>query len=135
MRRVFADTLYWVAMNHRKDQWHQAAVKASRSLAGCHLVTTDDVLTEVLNTFSEAGRFLRQEAMTLVRDLRADQTVTIHAQSRLTFDSGLALYAARPDKGYSLTDCISMETMRQEGITEVLTHDDHFTQEGFTTLI
>jgi uncharacterized protein len=71
----------------------------------------------------------------LVRDLRADQTVTIHAQSRLTFDSGLALYAARPDKGYSLTDCISMETMRQEGITEVLTHDDHFTQEGFTTLI
>ena len=135
MRRVFADTLYWVAMTHRKDQWHQAAVRASRSLAGCHLVTTDDVLTEVLNTFSEAGHFLRQEAMTLVHDLRADQTVTIHAQSRLTFDSGLALYAARPDKGYSLIDCISMETMRQEGITEVLTHDDHFTQEGFTTLI
>jgi len=24
-----------------------------------------------------------------------------------------------------------METMRQEGITEVLTHDGHFTQEGF----
>ena len=34
-------------------------------------------------------------------------------------------------KEYSLTDS-SMETMRQEGITEALTHDNHFTQEGFT---
>ena len=135
MRRIFADTLYWIAMTHRNDQWHQAAVNVSRSLAGCHLVTTDEVLTEVMNAFSEAGQFFRKEAITLVRDLRAEQTVTIHAQSRLTFDSGLNLYEARPDKGYSLTDCISMVTMRQEGITEVLTHDDHFTQEGFTKLL
>ena len=52
-----------------------------------------------------------------------------------TFLAGLALYKARPDKGYSLIDCISMETMRQEGTTEVLTHDSHFTQEGFTILL
>jgi predicted nucleic acid-binding protein len=38
---------------------------------------------------------------------------------------------ARPDKGYSLTDCISMQTMRKEGLTEVLTKDRHFEQEGF----
>ena len=36
---------------------------------------------------------------------------------------------------YSLTDCISMETMRAEGIREILTHDNHFTQEGFTILL
>lgn len=41
----------------------------------------------------------------------------------------------KPDrKAYSLTDCISMEAMRQEGITDILTHDNHFTQEGFTIL-
>jgi len=28
-----------------------------------------------------------------------------------------------------------MEAMRQEGITDILTHDDHFTQEGFTILL
>ncbi|MFI5386712.1 MAG: nucleic acid-binding protein, partial [Fimbriimonadales bacterium] len=44
-------------------------------------------------------------------------------------------YKARPDKEYSLADCISMEAMRQEGITEILTHDNHFTQEGFTKLL
>jgi predicted nucleic acid-binding protein len=135
MRRVFVDTLYWIAITNPKDQWHQAAVNASRRLAGCHLVTTEEVLTEVLNAFSEAGRVLRQEAVTLVRDLHADATVTIHPQSHQTFLSGLALYEARPDKGYSQTDCISMNTMRQEGITEVLTHDNHFTQEGFQILL
>jgi hypothetical protein len=56
-------------------------------------------------------------------------------QSRATFLTGLALYEARPDKGYSLADCVSMEAMRQESITEILAHDNHFAQEGFTTLL
>src|SRR5262245_27146474 len=114
MRRVFADTLYWIAMIHRKDQWHQAAQAASLQLAGCHLVTTDAVLIEVRNAFSEAGRFLRGEVITLIRDLHADPAITVHPQSRQTLLAGLALYEARPDKGYSLTDCISMATMREE---------------------
>jgi predicted nucleic acid-binding protein len=135
MRRVFADTLYWVAMTHRKDLWNQAAVRISRTLSGCHFITTDEVLTEVLAAFCEAGPLLRQRAATLVRNLHKKSTVTIHQQSRQTFATGLILYEARPDKGYSLTDCVSMETMRQEGITEILTHDNHFTQEGFTILL
>jgi predicted nucleic acid-binding protein len=48
MRRIFVDTLYWIAITNPKDQWHQAAEKASRTLVGCHLVTTAEVLTEVL---------------------------------------------------------------------------------------
>lgn len=40
-----------------------------------------------------------------------------------------------PDKGYSLTDCISMNVMRAQGMAEVLTHDGHFAQEGFTILL
>lgn len=135
MKRVFADTLYWVAITHRKDQWHQAAVNVSRTLAGCHVVTTDDVLTEVLTAFCEAGPLLRQRAATLVRNLHKKSTVTVHPQSRDTFLMGLDRYEARPDKGYSLTDCISMATMRQAKITEVLTHDEHFTQEGFVVLL
>jgi predicted nucleic acid-binding protein len=135
MRRVFADTLYWVAITHRKDQWHHAAVRVSRQLTGCHLITTDEVLTEVLTAFCEAGPMLRQRAATLVRNLHKKATITVHPQSRGTFLSGLDLYEARPDKGYSLTDCISMNVMRQAGITVVLTHDAHFTQEGFTVLL
>jgi predicted nucleic acid-binding protein len=43
-------------------------------------------------------------------------------------------YERRPDKSYSLTDCISMVVMEEEGINEVLSNDHHFEQEGFTIL-
>ena len=135
MRRVFADSLYWIAITSRKDQWHHAALQASVSLAGCTLVTTEDVLTEVLNAFCEAGPMLRRKAALMVRDLYADHTVIIHPESRQGFLDGLTLYESRQDKEYSLTDCISMNVMRQEQITDVLTHDDHFTQEGFSVLL
>jgi predicted nucleic acid-binding protein len=55
-------------------------------------------------------------------------------QSRSSFLAGLDLYTQRPDKGYSLVDCISMQTMRKEGLTEVLSNDRHFEQEGFRAL-
>jgi predicted nucleic acid-binding protein len=55
-------------------------------------------------------------------------------QSRESFLDGLALYEARPDKGYSLADRISMQTMRREGLTDVLTNDRHFEQEGFRAM-
>jgi uncharacterized protein len=45
-----------------------------------------------------------------------------------------SLYEARPDKGYSLTDCRSMVALRALGISEALTNDHHFTQEGFAIL-
>jgi predicted nucleic acid-binding protein len=62
------------------------------------------------------------------------RTVHVVPQTTASFAAGLSLYDARPDKGYSLTDCISMETMRHEGITDVLTNDAHFDQEGFRAI-
>jgi uncharacterized protein len=130
MRRIFADTLYWVAITNRRDQWHQIAEQTSRRLAGCRLVTTDEVLIEVLSAFCEAGRYLRQEGIALIHDLHTDPTVAVYPQSPQSITSGVTLYEARPDKKYSLTDCISMVTMRQERIAEILTHDDHFARKA-----
>jgi uncharacterized protein len=55
-------------------------------------------------------------------------------QTSADFAAALALYEARPDKGYSVTDCRSMVALRALGISEVLTNDHHFTQEGFAIL-
>ena len=48
MRRIFVDALYWIAITNRRDQWHQAAMKISLSLIGCHFVASEEVLTEYL---------------------------------------------------------------------------------------
>ena len=45
------------------------------------------------------------------------------------------LLTARPDKNYSLCDAVSFILMRRLGITEALTTDHHFTQEGFIRLL
>jgi predicted nucleic acid-binding protein len=135
MRRVFADTFYWIALANPKDQWHARVVQTMRSLGQVSLVTSDEVLNEFLTYYSGHGTALRISAVQTVEDALSDSQVTVRPQTRQSFLDGLALYKARPDKGYSLTDCISMQVMRQEGIAEILTHDNHFTQEGFAILI
>ena len=69
-----------------------------------------------------------------VQRILANPVIRVIPQSRTSFLSGLDLYIQRPDKNDSLTDCISMQTMRREGITDVLTNDRHFEQEGFRAL-
>ncbi len=135
MKRVFADTYYWIALLNDKDLGHAAARAASATLHGAILVTTQEVLSEVLTHFSQHGAHVRQSAVAYVRGILNDPAIEVHAQSDASFLTGLALYEARPDKGYSLTDCVSMETMRREGITDVLTHDAHFAQEGFGVML
>ena len=96
---------------------------------------TSVVFGEESRFFSERGRYLRQVAAAYVDDLLTDPDIVVHPQSHQTFLDGFALFKARLDKGYSQTDCISMNVTRQEEITEVLTDDDHFTQEGFIKLL
>lgn len=133
MRAVFADTFYWVALTNPDDSRYQDALDLDDLLTGAVIVTTDEILTEFM-TFFSAGPWQRSRAAATVRSLLADSEVRVISQSRESFLSGLSLYEARPDKGYSLTDCISMQTMRKEGLTEVLTNDWHFGQEGFNVL-
>ena len=94
------------------------------------IVTTDEILTEFM-TFFASDPWLRRVASVTVRRLLASPAVRVLPQSRESFLSGVSLYEERADKGYSLTDCISMQTMRREGIEDVLTNDRHFEQEGF----
>jgi predicted nucleic acid-binding protein len=98
MRRIFADALYWVALAHRKDQWHARAVQVSQQIGPATLVTTDEVLTEFLNHFSAYGDPIRTQAARTVRGFLNDPTLIVIPQSRQTFLSGLALYEARQDK-------------------------------------
>jgi predicted nucleic acid-binding protein len=134
MKTVFADTFYWAALTSTEDTARARAVNLSRSLQPDKIVTTDEVLDEYLGYFSGARPSVRTQAGNTVSDLLRDSRILVVPQSRESFLAGLELYRARPDKGYSLTDCISMQTMRREGLTDVLTNDRHFEQEGFRAL-
>lgn len=130
----FADTFYWIALIHPKDAWHGRVVAWEARHASAHLAPTTEVLIEVLNWFAARGPAGRILASTSVRTIRADASIQVLPPSAADFDAALTLYEARPDKEYSLTDCRSMVALRALGISEVLTNDHHFSQEGFMIL-
>ena len=135
MTDVFADAAYWIAVLRSGDQWHRSALAAREQLGDVSLVTTEEVLTEVLTGLSNYGSELRNQAVGMVRDILASPEVRVIQQTHETFLEGVSRYDERSDKTYSLQDCISMNLMDAEGITEVLTSDHHFEQEGFTILM
>ncbi len=55
MKRVFADTSYWVAVINPSDQWAQAAQRATAEIGKASILTSVLVLVEVLNFFSSRG--------------------------------------------------------------------------------
>jgi predicted nucleic acid-binding protein len=71
----------------------------------------------------------------MVEAIMNNSQVTVIPQSRRAFSRSLAFYKSRPDKGYSLTDCCSMLLMRERHLSEALTTDRHFEQEGFVALL
>lgn len=135
MKTIFVDSLYWIGLTNPKDQWHQKAVEAQKSLNNVDLITTELVLIEFLNYFCSSNSRIRQTTAEIVRAILADSNVEVILQSKEIFLSGLKLYEQRLDKGYSMIDCVSMQVMRERNLTEVLTHDKHFLQEGFTLLL
>lgn len=135
MRSVFVDTGYWIAILSKRDQWQAPAIAAKKALGHIRLVTTDEVLVEFLNAMGERGKHVREAAAKAVRAIIEDVNIEVVPQTRDGFVRGLKRYESRQDKGYSLTDCISMEIMESRGLTDVLGTDHHFAQEGLTVLI
>jgi uncharacterized protein len=134
MPRYFLDTFYLVALSDPRDQWYARVLAFSRSLADYHLYTVDEVLAEYLTFYSASRPKIREDAVQTVLNVLHDAKITIMPQSHDSFLDALAFYASRLDKHYSLTDCVSMQAMRREGLTDVLTNDHHFTQEGLHIL-
>lgn len=135
MNEIFVDTLHFAAVLNPKDQWHELALAVEAKINIARLVTTETILHEFLNFFAEFPPRTKKRAADFVKDLYETQAVEIISHTPGVFFDGLRLYESRLDKSYSLTDCVSMNAMQKRGITKVLSHDNHFTQEGYTALL
>jgi predicted nucleic acid-binding protein len=135
MSTLFADTFYWIALTNIRDLAHERVKTFTRTAKPNAIWTTEDVLTEYLNYFAGWGPRFRRKAALNIENILDNRTVQIVAQTPDSFRSGFDLYRVRLDKGYSLTDCISMQAMRSKGIADALTNDVHFEQEGFRAML
>ena len=129
MRRHFADSWFFIALIDPRDGHYAAAYGLNRTLPPATLVTTDAVLTELLAFYSTDSELRRVAAASAWRVLHE---YTVIPADRALFLRALQRYERRPDKEYSLVDCMSMIVMEEHGIHHILTNDHHFEQAGFT---
>ena len=132
MTTVFADSFYFFALVNDRDPAHQRALAFLQSYKG-RMLTTGWVLTELGDGLASPAN--RTSFLTTLNLLRTEPNVTLVGCSDQLLDAGVDLYRERPDKSWSLTDCISFVVMQREGITEALTGDKHFEQAGFVALL
>jgi uncharacterized protein len=129
---TFADSFYFLALFNPRDSAHAEAVRASRNLVG-NLITTDWVLAEVADALCDPVN--RGDCVEMIDDLRHSSRVEVLPATRTSFELGWELFGQRPDKEWSLTDCMSFVVMRDRNVTEALTGDHHFEQAGFRALL
>ena len=135
MNRIFLDTSYAVALSASTDEHHTRAVELADELedSGTHFVTTRAILLEIGNALSKVRH--RSAAIRLLTALENDPKVEIVAASDELYRRAFEAYSDRVDKEWGLIDCMSFVVMKDEGVTEALTADNHFRQAGFRVLL
>jgi hypothetical protein len=125
---VFIDTSYVLALVNLGDEYHVRAAQASEVVQPPFL-TTEAVLVEIGNALARAR--WRDLAVATIHDLRSDASVEVVSVDTALLERALALFEARYDKEWGLTDCISFVVMQERDLTYALTTDRHFVQAGF----
>jgi uncharacterized protein len=128
---VLADTFYFLALLNKCDEAHARAVGYVGELE--RIVTTEWVLTKLADGLASSRN--RSVFFETRHQLLSDEDVEVVPLDMRLYEEGVSLYSARPDKEWSLTDCISFVVMRREGLVDALTGDHQFEQAGFVALL
>lgn len=129
---MLLDTSGLLCLYDVRDHRHADAKTLYR--AAWQPVTHNYVLAEFVALAHVRGA-PRAGALSFIADLLAFPDVEIIWVDEPLHRSALSLLQARLDKTYSLCDAVSFILMRQRRITEALTTDHHFEQEGFVRLL
>ena len=133
---VFADTSGWLPVYTSNEAHHEKAVKVWAGLLkhGARVVTTNLVAAE-LHAFI-ARRRGPAAALEFLDLLHTDPAYEVRYVDR-DLEAAATDRWLRPyrDQRFSLTDAVSFEVMRREGIRSALALDRHFVVAGFELLL
>lgn len=129
---MLIDTSGWLCLYHKDEQEHGEAVELYRNVKT--RITTNYVLAEFVPLAQTRG-FPRMQNIKFTEKILDSAEIEIIWVSEVLHRQAVALLRDRADKLYSLCDAVSFVLMRERGISESLTTDKHFQQEGFVRLL
>ena len=121
IERVFLDTGFVIASSNRRDLYHRRAIELDfHLLTAREIWTTDAVLLEI------AAALARPPERSIAIDIwdmfhGGDARYRSIEMSEPHLQQAMTLYRSRPDKAWSLTDCLSFIVMDREGLSDALT--------------
>jgi predicted nucleic acid-binding protein len=130
---VLLDTSGLLCYVHRDEPHHEKAVQLVDG-AGSRFLTHSHVLAELI-ALALVRRLPRTKVLEFVVDLVDNPDIETVWVDESLHREAMLLLANRQDKTYSLCDAVSFVLMRQRGISDALTTDRHFEQEGFIRLL
>lgn len=128
---LFVDTSAWFEAFDAGSPAHARVAAVLRANEGT-AVTTTYVLAELVALM--VGRLTHAHALRAGTFLRTSPDVTLVHPSDADESAAWQLFAERPDKRYSMTDCVSFVIMRRLKLATAAALDHHFAQEGFEVL-
>ncbi len=127
----FFDTFALVAWANPRDNAHAPVGQWLSNYPG-RFLTTEWILLEFADAL--ASRKQRATAIAMIDSFRLDPQFEIVPYDTSVYRAGYDLFSARPDKDWSLTDCISFAVMDRRGLSDALSGDHHFEQAGFRAI-
>lgn len=134
---IFADTAGWACLVDGAQTFHALAAQRFKDLRaqGTLIVTTNYVIAELVSLLHSPMRIPRHDAVRFIDSLKAAPYIEIVHIDETLDTRAWELLKQRPDKTWSLVDCVSFVLMQQRGTSDALTTDHHFEQAGFSRLL
>jgi predicted nucleic acid-binding protein len=129
---MLIDTSGLLCLIHRREPEHEKAVSLYE--ASTLRITHNYVLAELI-ALGHSRNVPRRSTLDFSERILNEAKVETIWVDKLHHAAALKLLRARPDKSYSLCDAVSFVIMRERNISEALTTDRHFAQEGFLRLL
>lgn len=121
-----------MALLRADEPQHTEAVKIFDSSK--QFITTNYVLAELIPLANSRG-IPRDTSLKFVREIESSDLIKIVWVDTELHGQAMDLLETRLDKNYSLCDAVRFAVMREYELTDALTTDRHFQQEGFVRML
>jgi predicted nucleic acid-binding protein len=129
---MLLDTSGLLCLHHEAESFHDEALRAYNTAR--RRLTHSYILAEFV-ALAHVRRLPRLAALMFVAALLDNPDIEVVWVDEALHREAMALLLARLDKTYTLCDAVSFVLMRRRSLSEALTTDRHFAQEGFHRLL
>jgi len=129
---MLLDTSGLLCLHHEAESFHDEALRAYNTAS--RRLTHSYILAEFV-ALAHVRRLPRLAALMFVAALLDNPDIEVLWVDEALHREAMALLLARLDKTYTLCDAVSFVLMRRRSLSEALTTDRHFAQEGFHRLL